>query len=133
MNTDTGGPVTTMHIIHDCLVVPIADELHDDTLSRVREEVLEKVMETRTKEVIIDLSAISVIDSFTAGIINGTARSLSLLGAAVVISGIKPGMAASLVDLGVYFEGITSVLSLEEGFRILCSAAENKEEPGNET
>jgi rsbT antagonist protein RsbS len=133
MDTDKGVAGAAMHIIYGCLVVPIPVELHDNTLYRVREEVLEKVMETRVKGVIIDLSAVSVIDSFAAGILDDTARSVSLLGAAVVISGIKPGTAASLVDLGLYFDGITNVSSLEEAFRILGSAAENEEEPANET
>jgi serine/threonine-protein kinase RsbT len=130
MNTGKGASGVAMHITYGCLVVPVPVELHDNTLSRVREEVLAKVLETRVKGVIIDLSAVSVIDSFAAGILNDTARSVSLLGAAAVISGIKPGTAVSLVDLDLYFEGITKVSSLEEGFHILRSSAAHEGGPG---
>ncbi|NIM11465.1 MAG: STAS domain-containing protein [Candidatus Aminicenantes bacterium] len=133
MNTDKGIPGAAMYITYGCLVVSVPVELDDNTLSRIPGEVLEKVRETRVKGVIIDLSAVSVIDSFTAGIIDHTARAVSLLGAAVVISGIKPGTAASLVDLDLYFDGITNVLSLEEGFNILRFPGENEEGIGNET
>jgi rsbT antagonist protein RsbS len=100
---------------------------------RTREEILAKVQETRVKGVIIDFSAVSVIDSYAAGVFNDTARAVSILGAAAVISGIKPGTAASLVDLDLYFDGITKVSSLEEGLRILRSAAANQGEPHHET
>ncbi|UCH93557.1 MAG: STAS domain-containing protein [Candidatus Aminicenantes bacterium] len=130
MNDNNGSSAAVMYITYDCLVVPIQAELHDNTLVRTQEEILAKVQDTRVKGVIIDFSAVSVIDSYAASLLNDTARAVSLLGAAAVISGIKPGTAASLVDLGLYFHGITKVSSLEEGFRILQPKAANQESRG---
>lgn len=132
MNHNNDAPDVVMYITYGCLVVLLEAELRDHTLVRTQEEILAKVQETRVKGVIIDLSAVSVIDSYAAGLFNDTARAVSLLGAAVVISGIKPGTAASLVDLDLYFDGITKVSALEEGFRVLRSAAANEGETHDE-
>lgn len=133
MNHNNDASEVVMYITYGCLVVPIEAELRDQTLVRTQEEILAKVQETRVKGVIIDFSAVSVIDSYAASLISDTARAVSLLGTAAVISGIQPAAAVSLVDLGLYFDGISIVASLEEGLRILRRTAENEEETHHET
>lgn len=133
MKDNNGASDALMYITYGCLVVPVQADLRDNTLVRTQEEIVAKVQETRVKGVIIDFSAVAVIDSYAAGVINDTAKAVSLLGAVAVISGIKPGTAASLVDLDRYFDGITKVSSLEEGLRILRPAATNPGEPHHET
>ncbi len=123
MNTDRIASDVAMHITYGCLVVPVDVELYDDTVLHIREEILAKVQETRVKGVIIDLSGVSVIDSFSGGVIQDTAKAVSLLGATTVISGLQPETAAVLVDLNLYFEGIAKASTLEAGLRLLQSAA----------
>jgi rsbT antagonist protein RsbS len=133
MNHNHDADDVLMYKNYGCLVVPLDAELRDHTLARTKDEVLAKVQETRVKGVIVDFSAVSVIDSYAGELLNDTARAVSLLGATVVISGIKPGTAASLVDLDLYFDGITKVPALEEALRILRPAAANQGETSHET
>lgn len=133
MNPGKNVSKMAMHITYGCLVVPVEVELYDDTVLLIREEILAKVRETRVNGVIIDLSGVSVIDSFSGGVIRDTAKAVSLLGATTVISGLQPETAAALVDLNLYFEGIVKVSTLEEGLRLLQPAAADRPELNNET
>ena len=130
-HNDTPG--VPMYITAGCLVVPLEAELRDAALLRIGEVVPAKVQETGVKGVIIDFSAVSVIDSYAASLVNRTARAVSLLGAAAVISGIQPAAAAALVDLDLYFDGITKAASLDEALRIPRQPTENHEEYHDET
>jgi rsbT antagonist protein RsbS len=123
MTTFKDASEVAMHITYGCLVVPVQVELYDNTVLHIREEILAKVQEEKVKGVIIDLSGVSVIDSFSAGVIRDTARAVALLGTRAVISGLRPDTVASLVDLNIYFEGTAKVSSLEEGLRLLQPAA----------
>jgi len=133
MDHNNDASATTMYITEDCLVVPLEAELRDAALVRTRETIPVKVQETRVKGVIIDFSAVSVIDSYAASLLEQTARTVSLLGTTTVISGIQPAAAASLVDLGLYFDGITKVASLDEALRILRLPAGNEGENSSGT
>ncbi len=128
MTADNSISGVSMYITYGCLVVPVQVELYDNIVLHLREQVLEKVQNTRVKGVIIDLSGVSVIDSFSGSVIRDTAKAVSLLGAAVVISGLQPETAAALVDLNLYFEEIPKVSSLEQGLRLLQPAAADRQE-----
>lgn len=109
----------TMHITRGCLVVLIQVELYDKVLLQIQGDILERVKETGVKGVIIDVSGVDVIDSFIAQTISDTARMASMLGATTVLTGLKPGVVASLIDLDFEPKGIQTAITLEEGFRIL--------------
>ena len=128
MDHNNDASAATMYIAGDCLVVPLEAELRDTALARTGEAIPAKVQETRVKGVIIDFSAVSVIDSYAASLVEQAARAVSLLGATTVISGIQPTAAASLVDLGLYFDGITKAASLDDALRILQRPARNEGE-----
>jgi rsbT antagonist protein RsbS len=133
MDHNNDASEVTMYITGDCLVVPLEAELRDAALVRTGEAIPAKVQETGVKGVIIDFSAVSVIDSYAASLVDRTARAVSLLGSTAVISGIQPTAAASLVDLGLYFDGITKAASLDEALRILRRPAENARENSDGT
>ncbi len=133
MNHNNDASAATMYIAEDCLVVPLEAELRDAMLVRTGEAIPVKVQETRVKGVIIDFSAVSVIDSYAASLVDRMVRVVSLLGTTAVISGIQPAAAASLVDLGLYFDGITKVASLDEALRILRPPAGNEGENSSGT
>lgn len=108
-----------MHITQGCLVVPIQAELYDEVILQIQRDILEKVSETGVRGVIIDVSGVDIIDSFIARTLSDTARMVSLLGATTVLTGLKPGVVASLVDLGLELKGVQTAINLEEGFRLL--------------
>lgn len=124
-----------MYVTRGCLVVPVQVELHDDLAPRVQAAVLQRINETGIKGVIIDLSGVAVMDSFLARAIFDTAEMASLLGAKTVITGLRPGVAAALIDLDFEPGDVPTAVSLEKGFRILepvvwpKEALEEAEEP----
>ena len=122
-----------MHITRGCLVVPIQTELYDDVMLRIQEDVLERIKQTGVKGVIIDVSGVDTIDSFLGQAISDTVRMTSMLGAATILTGLKPEVVASLVDLEVDFEGIRTAINIEEGFKRLEPIVLHEEEDVEET
>ena len=118
-----------MQISRGCLIVPIQIELYDEIILRIQKDILERVKETGVKGVIIDISGVEIIDSFFAQAICDTARMTYMLGATTVLTGLKPEVAASIVDLDIEFKNINTALNLEAGFQILEPLVRPKEEP----
>jgi len=108
-----------MQVVRGCLVVPVQVELYDDVVLQIQRDILEKVQETHTKGVIIDVSAVEVMDSFIAQTLSDTARMASLLGAKTVLCGLQAGVVAALVDLNIEFHDVQTARTLEDSFRIL--------------
>jgi rsbT antagonist protein RsbS len=129
MEEEVGLSRVAMHISRGCLIVPIQIELYDEIILRIQKDILEIVKETGVKGVIIDVSGVEIIDSFFAQAICDTVRMASMLGATTVLTGLKPEVAASLVDLDIEFKDVRTAMNLEEGFQILESLARPKEEP----
>lgn len=119
MEEDVVADKIAMHTTRGCLVVPLTAELYEETIPVIQGAVLERVNSTGIKSVILDVSAIDIIDALAAQGIADTARMVSMLGAVTAIVGIQPGVATSLVDLDCDFQGIHTVLTLDEAFRLL--------------
>lgn len=101
--------------LNDCLIISIQVELDDPTAMKFQTELLEKLHETNSRGVVIDLTTIDFIDSFIARILRDIIRMASLMGAKVAITGIQPGIAITLVELGIYLADIITALDLESG------------------
>jgi rsbT antagonist protein RsbS len=101
------------------LIASIQAMLTDKDLLQFREEVAIKIDKYRTKGVILDVSAVDVIDSFTARILGGIADVTLLRGAETVIVGIHPDVAYAMVQLGLTFSSVETALDLEEGLSFL--------------
>jgi rsbT antagonist protein RsbS len=119
MNGESAPLEIGMSVVRGCLVVPIQLDLHDDTVLRIRADILKSVEAAAAKGVIIDLTAVRVLDTFAFAALADTARTASLLGATTVLAGIQPGVASALVDLDIEFEGIGTARTLEDAFRQL--------------
>jgi len=125
-----------MHISRGCLVVPIQTELYDEVMLRIQEDVLERIKQTGVKGVILDVSGVDTIDSFLGQAISDTVRMTSMLGAVTILTGLKPEVVASLVDLEVDFKDIRTAINIEEGFKRLepiVFPEEEQEETEEET
>jgi rsbT antagonist protein RsbS len=119
MEEKTALPRVAMHIMRGCLVVPVQVELDDKSVIQIQKDILEKLKTTGTKGVIIDVSAVEIIDSFLGKTLSDTARMAAMLGATTVFTGFKPGVAASLIDLDVELGDIQTAMTVEEGLLIL--------------
>src|SRR5438094_10518988 len=103
----------------DYLIATIQSALSDDDLMQLRDDLSERVGQYRSRGVIIDVTALDVIDSFATRTLRTIAHMLKLRGAETVIVGIQPDVAFTMVQLGLTLEGVGTVLDLEEGLAYL--------------
>jgi rsbT antagonist protein RsbS len=111
-----------MSVLRNCLVVTVQGELYDESLSRLRADILKKIQATKVRGMILDLCTVRVMDSFAFKFLADTARMASLLGVASVFVGLQPGVVSSLVDLEVEIDEVRTALTTEDGFEQLRSA-----------
>jgi rsbT antagonist protein RsbS len=104
------------------LIACIQAALTDRDLMQLKDELADKVGRLRSRGVVIDVSALDVLDSFATRTLRGIAETTKLRGAETVIVGIQPDVALAMVQLGLTLEGINTVLDLEEGLEILASS-----------
>src|SRR6188472_3707359 len=103
------------------LIASIQAALSDNDLVQLRDELAERIGKLRSRGVVIDLSALDVLDSFATRTIRGIAYTAKLRGAETVVVGIQPEVAFAMVQLGLTFDDIATALDLEEGLAMLRS------------
>jgi rsbT antagonist protein RsbS len=101
------------------LIATIQSALTDADLQQLRDAVVEQVRKFRSLGVIVDVTALDVMDSFAARTLRDIAHMIRLRGAETVIVGIQPEVAFAMVQLGLRLEGVTTALDLEEGLAYL--------------
>jgi rsbT antagonist protein RsbS len=101
------------------LIASIQVALSDQDLIQLKDELARKIGEYRARGVIVDLTALDVLDSFATRTIRNIAHTARVRGAEAVIVGIQPDVAFAMVELGMTLEGIVTVLDLEDGLRHL--------------
>ena len=101
------------------LIASIQSALTDEDLSQLREALVERVGRLRARGVIVDVTALDVMDSFAVRTLRDLAHMTRLRGAETVIVGIQPDVAFAMVQLGLTLEGIGTALDLEEGLAYL--------------
>jgi rsbT antagonist protein RsbS len=105
----------------DDLIVTLQSALTDDELEELRGELAVRVGKLRAHGLLIDVSALDVMDSFTARTLLVIAHVAKLRGARVVIVGIQPDVAFAMVQLGITLDGVETELDLEDGLALLRS------------
>lgn len=119
MNNRSAVSDTGMNVVEGCLVVPVGGDVDSEIITRLGREILAQVKATRAKEVIINISTIKTLDSYTLSIFKNTANAITMLGATPVFVGIQPGVASSLVDLDMDLGDILTAVTTEDAFAIL--------------
>ena len=97
------------------LIATIQSALTDADILQLRDALVEQVGRYRSRGVIIDVTALDVMDSFATGTLRDVAHMVRLRGAETVIVGIQPDVAFAMVHMGLTLEGVTTKLDLEEG------------------
>lgn len=105
--------------LYNCLLISIQWELDDQTAIQFQEDLLHKIHETGANGVVIDLTSIDVIDSFIAKVLGDVISMSKLMGAKVVLTGIQPAVAITLVELGIHLQEVLTALDLEKGLETL--------------
>src|SRR5437764_11794341 len=118
-----GGPIPILKI-GPTLLATIQIELHDTVVDSFQKDVLEEIERTGANGLIIDISALETVDSYVARMLANTGKMAKLMGTETVIVGMRPAVAATLVRMGYFMEGITTALSLEEGLQLQANGSE---------
>ena len=113
----------------DYLIASIQAALSDREVLELRDDLLERAGTHRSRGIIVDVTALDVMDSFAARSLRGIAHMANLRGAQTVMVGIQPEVAFAMVQLGLNLEGVHTALDLEEGLAFLDQLL--IKEPGN--
>jgi rsbT antagonist protein RsbS len=103
----------------DVLIASIQAALSDRDLDQFRDELAERVGRFRARGVVIDVTALDVLDSFATRTIRSIAHTARLRGAETIVVGIQPDVAMAMVQLGLSLDGVSTALDLEEGLALL--------------
>ena len=109
------------------LIISIQTIVGDQDLISLKEELAIKVGEHRSKGVIIDVTTLDVLDSFSTRTLQNIAATVRLRGAETVIVGIQPDVAFAMVELGLKLNDIKTALNLEDGILLLNRHFEEKD------
>ena len=112
---------------HHYLIATIQAALNDKDLINLRDALVDRVGKFRSRGVIVDVTALDVLDSFASRTLRDLAHMIRLRGALTVIVGIQPEVAFTMVQLGLQLEGVATALDLEEGLAYLDQKAKSVE------
>jgi rsbT antagonist protein RsbS len=104
------------------LLVTIQVDMHDRTAIALQDDLTNSIVKHRARGVLIDISALEMVDSFIGRMLASIAGMSSLLDAETVVVGMQPSVAITLVELGLPMDGIRTALDVEKGMLLLRGA-----------
>ena len=106
-------------LVHDCLLVIIQVDMHDRLAMQLQDDLTNKIVKTRAKGVMIDISALEIVDSFIGRMLNNIAAMSRVLDAVTVVVGMQPAVAITLVELGLGLTGVRTALNVDKGLALI--------------
>ena len=103
----------------DCLLVTIQVDMHDRLAMTLQDDLTEKISKARARGVLIDISALEIVDSFIGRMLGNISEMTRVLDAETVVVGMQPAVAITLVELGLSLPGIRTALNVERGMSLL--------------
>lgn len=101
------------------LMLTIQVDMHDQLALDLQEDLTEQIVRHKAKGVLIDISSLEIVDSFIGRMLSHIANVSRILDAKVIVVGMQPAVAITLVELGLSLEGIATALNVEKGMRWL--------------
>ena len=118
----------------DILLVSIQVDLQDHVAVALQEDLAERIVEAGADGVLIDITALEIVDSFIGRMISTIASISKVLDAETVVVGMRPAVAITLVELGLSLSGVRTALDVDRGLRMLrADRAEAEEDMAEQT
>ncbi|HEY9677225.1 MAG TPA: STAS domain-containing protein [Drouetiella sp.] len=112
--------------IGELLLVTIQVDFHDRIALALQEDLTDKILEHSAKGVLIDISALEMVDSFMGRVLGNIAKTSRLLDCSTVLVGMQPAIAITITELGIQLQGIHTALNAEEGMNLLHKLIKQK-------
>jgi rsbT antagonist protein RsbS len=106
----------------DCLLVTIQVDMHDRLAMTLQDDLTNRIASTRAHGVLIDISALEIVDSFIGRTLANIAAMARVLDAKTVVVGMRPAVAITLVELGLSLPGVSTALDVEKGMELIRQA-----------
>jgi len=128
-------PGVAMQVSRDVVVASIQVDLDDDVLARFRDDLLRCIHETYSRGVILDVSGLETLDSAEFTALRRIITMSTIMGAEVVLVGLRPGVVSALIETGADVDGLRTAIDLDAAFALLQPEPEPEPEPepDNET
>lgn len=111
----------------DFLLVTIQVDMHDRLVMNLQDDLTERISKHHSKGVLIDISALEIVDSFIGRMIANIANMSRVLDAKTVVTGMQPAVAITLVELGLSLDGVLTALNVDRGMALLNKLTEDSE------
>lgn len=109
------------------LLTAIQTDMSDEDAMAFQNDVLREIHDTEARGLVMDITAMDVVDSFMARVINDTAVQAGMLGAQVMLCGMQPDVALTLIEMGRELIGVETALNLDQAFNRLGALIEERE------
>ncbi|CAH0650072.1 STAS domain-containing protein [Pseudomonas juntendi] len=108
------------------LLVTIQVDMHDQLAMTLQEDLTERISSTSARGVLIDISALDMVDSFIGRMIASISGLSRILDAETMVVGMQPAVAITLVELGLTLPGVSTALNVERGMQVLRQRVSQK-------
>ncbi|MDO8464602.1 MAG: STAS domain-containing protein [Gallionella sp.] len=108
------------------LLVTIQVDMHDRLATMLQDDLANRILATRARGVLIDISALDVVDSFIARMFGDIAQMARVMDAETALVGMQPSVAITLVEMGVAMAGVRTALNVEKGMTLLRAQREKE-------
>jgi rsbT antagonist protein RsbS len=106
----------------DILLVTIQVDMYDRLAMTLQDDLTTQIADTGAHGVLIDISALDIVDSFIGRVLSNISLMASVLDATTVVVGMQPAVAITLVELGLSLQGVKTALNVERGMKMLRAA-----------
>ena len=117
----------------NALLVTIQVDMHDRLATALEEDLTSKIVAANAKGVLIDISALEIVDSFIGRMLDNIAAVSRVLDADTVVVGMRPAVAITLVELGLSLNGVRTALNIERGMALIHGAGVQYEQQADDS